>query len=58
MSALLAAVSGPAAALDGFEVFTLARPSMVQLVGIGAEGRMNLGSGVFLANGTVIRCRA
>jgi serine protease Do len=52
--ALLATLSAPAAALDGPEVYQRARPSMVQVVGITAEGRFNYGSGVRLPNGTVV----
>ena len=53
--ALLATLlSAPAAALDGIEVYQRARPSMVQVVGITAEGRQNYGSGVRLPNGTVV----
>jgi S1-C subfamily serine protease len=51
---LLAALSAPAAALDGTQVYQRARPSMVQVVGITPEGRYNYGSGVRLPNGTVV----
>jgi S1-C subfamily serine protease len=53
-AALLAILAAPAAALDGFEVYQRARPSMVQVVGVTPEGRQNFGSGVALPNGTVI----
>jgi len=52
--ALLAVLAPPAAALDGTEVYQRARPSMVQVVGVTAEGRFNVGSGVNLPNGTVV----
>lgn len=52
--ALLALLPVTAAALDGPEVYQRARPSMVQLVGVTAEGRYDFGSGVALANGTVV----
>ena len=53
-AALLAALSVPAVALDRIAVFQEARPSLVQVVGIGVDGRYYLGSGVALANGTIV----
>ena len=52
--ALLASVALPAAALDGFAVYQAARPNLVQVVGVSAQGRYHVGSGVALPNGTVI----
>jgi hypothetical protein len=52
--ALLVLLSSPAAALDGPEVYQRARVSMVQVVGVTAEGRYHVGSGVSLPNGTVV----
>jgi len=54
LAALLGVLSLPALALDSTEVFFAARPSLVKLAGIGAEGRLYLGSGVALPNGTII----
>ena len=53
-AALLLTVSMPVLALDGPEVYLHARPSLVQLVGTGAEGRLYLGSGVALPDGNVV----
>jgi S1-C subfamily serine protease len=53
-AALLASAALPAAALDGFAVYQAARPNLVQVVGVSAEGRYHVGSGVALPNGTVI----
>jgi serine protease Do len=53
-AALLAVVSIPALALDSIELFQAARSSLVQVVGVGVQGRMYLGSGVALPNGTII----
>jgi S1-C subfamily serine protease len=53
-AALLASIALPAAALDGFAVYQQARPSMLQIVGVSAEGRFHMGSGVALPNGTVV----
>jgi hypothetical protein len=41
-------------ALEGAEVYSQVRSSLVQLVGIGAEGRFYLGSGVALPNGSIV----
>jgi len=43
-----------AAAADGWEIFKQVRPSLVQVVGVGANGRYHMGSGISLPNGTVI----
>ena len=53
-AALLAVVSLPALALDTLELFQEARPSLVQLAGVGAEGRLDLGSGVAVSDGTIV----
>ena len=53
-AALLAALSMPALALDNIELFQATRPSLVQLAGVGAGGRLYLGSGVALSNGTIV----
>jgi S1-C subfamily serine protease len=53
-AALLAALSTPALALDNIELFQEARPSLVQLAGVGAGGRLYLGSGVALSDGTIV----
>jgi S1-C subfamily serine protease len=53
-AALAVSVALPAAALDGFAVYQAARPHLVQVVGISAEGRYHVGSGVALSNGTVV----
>lgn len=53
-AALLATVALPASALDGFEVYQNVRPNMLQIVGVSAEGRYHVGSGVALPNGTVV----
>ena len=52
--ALLLTASMPAMALEGAEVYSQVRSSLVQLVGIGAEGRFYLGSGVALPNGSIV----
>ena len=52
--ALAVGVAPPAAALDGFAVYQAARPHLVQVVGVSAEGRYHVGSGVALPNGTVV----
>ena len=44
----------PAAAVDGWEIFKQVRPSLVQVVGVGANGRYHMGSGISLPNGTVV----
>jgi serine protease Do len=43
-----------AAAADAWEIFKQVRPSLVQVVGVGANGRYHMGSGISLPNGTVI----
>ena len=53
-AALLASVMPTAAALDGFAVYQVARPSLVQVVGVSEQGRYHVGSGVALPNGTVV----
>jgi serine protease Do len=53
-AALLAALSMPALALDNIELFQATRPSLVQLAGVGAGGRLYLGSGVALSNNTIV----
>ena len=52
--ALLLTASTPAMALEGADVYSQVRSSLVQLVGIGAEGRFYLGSGVALPNGSIV----
>ncbi|HZR01832.1 MAG TPA: trypsin-like peptidase domain-containing protein [Burkholderiales bacterium] len=52
--ALLALIATSASALDAYAVFTAVRPSLVQVVGVAGEGRLQLGSGVALPNGTVV----
>ena len=54
VATLLAACSFPALALDSIEVVQAVRPSLVQLAGFGQQGRMYLGSGVALPNGTIV----
>jgi Trypsin-like peptidase domain len=44
----------PAAATDAWEIFKQVRPSLVQVVGIGTNGRFHMGSGISLPNGTVV----
>jgi serine protease Do len=53
-AALLAVLSLPALALDTIELFQEARPSLVQLAGVGTEGRLYLGSGVAVSDGTIV----
>ncbi len=53
-AALLAVLSLPAVALDNIELFQEARPSLVQLAGVGSGGRLYLGSGVAVSNGTIV----
>lgn len=53
-AALLAVLSLPAFALDNIELFQEARPSLVQLAGVGAGGRLYLGTGVAISNETVV----
>jgi S1-C subfamily serine protease len=53
-AALLAALSMPTLAVDNMELFQTARPSLVQLAGVGTGGRLYLGSGVALSNGTIV----
>ena len=50
---VLALLPLPAAARDSWEIFQQVRPSLVQVVGVGANGRFHMGSGVSLPNGTV-----
>jgi hypothetical protein len=52
--ALLATLSSPAVALDGPDIYQRVRPSMVQVIGVTAQGRYDFGSGVSLPNGTVV----
>jgi len=52
--ALLLTASMPAMALEGADVYSQVRPSLVQLVGVGVEGRFYLGSGVALPNGSIV----
>ena len=51
---LLALLSMPASADDSTAVYQRARPSLVQIVGVGESGRVYLGSGVALPNGNVV----
>jgi S1-C subfamily serine protease len=51
---VLALLPLPAAARDSWEIFQQVRPSLVQVVGVGANGRFHMGSGVSLPNGTVV----
>jgi len=51
---LLFTASVPALALDGPDVYSQVRASLVQLVGVGVEGRFYLGSGVALPNGSIV----
>lgn len=53
-AAFLVLASTPVAATEDEDVYDLVRPSMVQLVGIGTDGRYSLGSGVALPNGSVV----
>ena len=53
-AALLASTSMPALASEIDEVFFEVRPSMVQLVGVGVDGRYSLGSGVALPDGKIV----
>jgi serine protease Do len=53
-AALLVLASMPVAAMEDQDVYHLVRPSLVQLVGIGVDGRYSLGSGVALPNGSVV----
>lgn len=52
--ALLLTASMPALALEGADVYSQVRSSLVQLVGVGVEGRFYLGSGVALPNGSIV----
>ena len=52
---LLAAVSMPTLASDIDDVYFQVRPSFVQLVGIGVDGRYSLGSGVALPDGNIVK---
>jgi hypothetical protein len=51
---LLLLASFPAAGLEGEDVYYRARASLVQLVGVGAEGGYFSGSGVTLPDGSVV----
>jgi S1-C subfamily serine protease len=51
---LFLTASVPALALDGPDVYAQVRASLVQLVGVGAEGGFYLGSGVALPNGSIV----
>jgi len=53
-AALLALASLSAAADEVDEVFFRVRPSLVQLVGAGSDNRYALGSGVALADGSIV----
>ena len=53
-AALLALASMPAAAAEDSDVFLQVRPSLVQLVGAGGDGRYSLGSGVALPDGSIV----
>jgi hypothetical protein len=53
-TALLALLSTPVSAQDITAVYQQARPSLVQIVSVAADGRFYLGSGVALPNGNVI----
>jgi len=52
--ALLTLLSMPVSADDSTAVYQRARPSLVQIVGIGDNGRIYLGSGVTLPGGNVV----
>jgi S1-C subfamily serine protease len=52
--ALCLTASMPALALEGADVYSHVRSSLVQLVGVGVEGRFYLGSGVALPNGSIV----
>jgi hypothetical protein len=52
--ALLTLLSMPASADDSTVVYQRARLSLVQIVGVGDNGRIYLGSGVALPNGNVV----
>jgi hypothetical protein len=43
-----------AVARDSWQIFQQVRPSLVQVIGVGANGRYHMGSGVSLPNGTVV----
>jgi serine protease Do len=51
---VLAFLPFPAAAVEGWEIFQQVRPSLVQVVGVGSNGRYHMGSGISLPNGTVV----
>ena len=53
-AATLLIVSMPAAALEGEQIYSETRASLVQLVAVSGEGRYHLGSGVALSEGTVV----
>jgi S1-C subfamily serine protease len=52
--ALLLTCSMPALALEGTDVYNQVRTSLVQLVAVSPEGRIHLGSGVFLPGGGLV----
>ena len=53
-AAVLALASMPVMAVEGMDVFRQVRPSLVQLVGVGVDGRYSLGTGVALPDGNVV----
>src|SRR4051812_40157130 len=53
-AATLLLVSMPAAALEGEQIYSEARASLVQLIAVSGEGRYHLGSGVALSEGAVV----
>lgn len=53
-AALLALASMPAWAVEDHDIYLQVRPSLVQLVGAGSDGRYSLGSGVALPNGNIV----
>lgn len=54
VAALIAAISLPALAIEDVDVFQQVRPSLVQLVGVGQDGRYSIGSGVALPDGSIV----
>jgi serine protease Do len=53
-AALLALASLPASADEDHDIYIQVRPSLVQLVGAGIDGRYSLGSGVALPDGSIV----